>query len=393
MINIIEEKDCCGCSACLQICPKQCIYFTEDKEGFSYPKVDTEQCINCSLCDQVCPVINQSIPRNPLDVYAAKNNNEEVRLESSSGGVFTLFAEQILNENGVVFGARFDNKLDVIHDYTETIEGLKAFRGSKYVESVIGETYIQARSFLRQGRKVLFSGTPCQIAGLNLFLRKEYPNLLTIDFICHGVPSPKVWKMYRDELLSKTLKESNTNVGSFSSIHFRDKSSGWQNYSFSSVVNINKHEKCITEIHNQNIYMKGFLKDLYLRPACHYCPTKSLKSGSHITVADFWGIQYVIPDFNDDKGTSLIILNKNININIPELDIKYRRVHYNEVKKYNIAVDETASPHQKRSIFFDNIQNSPLSETIVRLLKVSLSQKLSILYIKIGRKISKFICS
>ena len=149
----------------------------EDEEGFLYPVVDKEVCVDCGLCEKVCPVLNQREERKPLEVYAAFNKNEEIRMQSSSGGIFTALAEQIIQEEGVVFGARFNEDWEVIHDYTETAAGLSVFRGSKYVQSRIGDTFNQAEQFLKQGRSVLFSGTPCQIAGLKLFLRKEYENL------------------------------------------------------------------------------------------------------------------------------------------------------------------------------------------------------------------------
>ena len=165
MIKIIDKEQCCGCSACLHICPKHSITFKEDKEGFLYPHVNTETCIDCGLCERVCPVLNQNEERIPEKVYAAKHEDDEIRMKSSSGGIFTLLADQILDEGGVVFGARFNDKWEVIHDYTETKEGLAPFRGSKYVQSYIGDSYKIAETFLKSGRKVMFTGTPCQIAG------------------------------------------------------------------------------------------------------------------------------------------------------------------------------------------------------------------------------------
>lgn len=243
MINIIDKKNCCGCNACVQHCPKSCITMQEDEEGFLYPIVDQEVCIDCGLCEKVCPVLNQGEERKPLQVYAANNTNEEIRMQSSSGGVFTLLAETIIQEGGVVFGARFNDDWEVIHDYTETQEGLATFRGSKYVQSRIGDSYCQAEQFLKKGRKVLFSGTPCQIAGLNLFLRKEYNNLLTVDFICHGVPSPGVWKSYLEELIALQGNRKNSvlshskpiilnSIRDISRIEFRNKRLGWKKYSF-----------------------------------------------------------------------------------------------------------------------------------------------------------------
>ena len=200
MIEIKEKSSCCGCEACVQCCPKQCLTMHEDCEGFLYPQVDESSCIDCGLCEKVCPVIHQNASQEPLSSYIAINPNEEIRLKSSSGGIFTLLAEKIIAEGGVVFGARFDENWDVVHAWTDTIEGLAPLCGSKYVQSRIGNTYNEAKDFLKQGRKVLFSGTPCQIAGLKKFLRKEYANLLTVDFICHGVPSPGVWRRYLSEL-------------------------------------------------------------------------------------------------------------------------------------------------------------------------------------------------
>ena len=208
MLQIKEKKDCCGCEACVQRCPQQCIAVREDSEGFLYPVVDEGRCTDCGLCERVCPGLQPGEPREPLKVYAAKNPDEKVRIQSSSGGIFSLLAEQVIRAGGVVFGARFDGRWEVVHDYTEAMEGLEAFRGSKYVQSRTGETYRLAETFLRAGRKVLFCGTPCQIAGLKLFLRKEYENLLTVDFICHGVPSPGIWRKYLQEIAARRKKFS-----------------------------------------------------------------------------------------------------------------------------------------------------------------------------------------
>lgn len=202
MLEIKDKKKCCGCEACVQRCPVQCISMRSDVEGFLYPNINQTICINCNVCEKVCPEINQSEIRRPLKVYAAKNPDELIRLSSSSGGIFTMLAEQILKENGVVFGARFNEKWEVEHGYTDIQDGVAAFRGSKYVQSRIGDNYRQVEDFLRKGRKVLFSGTPCQVAGLKRFLHnKEYDNLLTVDVVCHGVPSPLVWRKYLEETI------------------------------------------------------------------------------------------------------------------------------------------------------------------------------------------------
>lgn len=267
MINIIEKKDCCGCSACVQKCPRQCISLQEDEEGFLYPIVNEQACIDCGLCEQVCPILHPGEAHKPFKVFAAKNSNEKIRSESSSGGVFTILAESVLEEGGVVFGAKFSEHWGVVHDYTETKEGLAAFRGSKYVQSCIGDCFIKAKSFLVQGRKVLFSGTPCQISGLKRFLGKEYGNLLAVDFICHGVPSPKVWRMYLEETITRECARNSVPSCSahdrnvlVKGISFRDKRIGWKKYGFALALSTKdeyKTEKTVLyfEPSSENIYI------------------------------------------------------------------------------------------------------------------------------------------
>ena len=383
MINIIDKKNCCGCNACVQHCPKSCITMQEDGEGFLYPIVDQEVCIDCGLCEKVCPVLNQGEERKPLQVYAANNPNEEVRMQSSSGGVFTLLAETIIQEGGVVFGVRFNDDWEVIHDYTETKEGLAAFRGSKYVQSRIGESYCQVERFLKKGRKVLFTGTPCQIAGLNLFLRKEYDNLLTVDFICHGVPSPGVWKSYLEELIALKGNQKNSvlshskpiilnSIRDISRIEFRNKRLGWKKFSFALTLSVpdghgTKNTVLLSEPYNENIFMKGFLADLFLRPSCYACPAKCLKSGSDITIGDYWGIQNVMPEIDDDKGICCLMVNtdKGGQLLSSKEWVEYRKSDYSTVIKYNIACVVSVAPNLKRKLFFDKYQKT---NSLIRLI-------------------------
>lgn len=241
MIQIKERENCCGCSSCVQRCPKQCITMREDNEGFLYPEVEDSSCIGCGLCEIVCPMINPFEKCEPQKFLAAINNDEEIRLQSSSGGIFSIIAEKVIHEGGVVFGARFNDTWQVILDYTESTEGLAAFRGSKYVQAIVGDTYKQCEKFLKGGRKVLFSGTPCQIAGLKHYLLKEYNNLITVDFACHGVPSPLVWRKYLEEISNAAVHTVDgnsiglpffTSTSIIKEIRFRDKSEGWKKYRF-----------------------------------------------------------------------------------------------------------------------------------------------------------------
>lgn len=281
---------------------------SEDDEGFLYPQADVATCIDCGLCEKVCPIINQNEPKEPLAVYAAQTTNEEMRLKSSSGGIFTLLATRILDEGGVVFGAKFDKNWNVVHDHTATIEGLADFRGSKYVQSFIGDNFVKAKQFLEQSRKVLFSGTPCQIAGLKKFLRKEYENLLTVEVVCHGVPSPLVWRDYLDFKRAKHVGEKSTSDNELpviTNVSFRDKTYGWKNFG----VKICYTDSCETTPFEKDLFMKGFLKNLYLRPSCYHCAARQGKSGADISIADFWEVQSIHSQIDDDKGTSAVIIN------------------------------------------------------------------------------------
>lgn len=193
--SLALEK-CCGCTACMAICPKHCITMREDKKGFQYPRIEQSNCIECGACETACPALQPNEKRKPISVRGAQHNDDHVRLSSSSGGVFFALAEWVISQGGVVFGARFDEKWEVMHDYTETLEGVNAFMGSKYSQSRMGNCYQQVKNQVGGGRFVLFTGTGCQIAGLKKYLKKEYDNLITVDVVCHGVPSPLVWRNY-----------------------------------------------------------------------------------------------------------------------------------------------------------------------------------------------------
>jgi len=302
MIEIKEKYNCCGCGACIQKCPKQCISLKEDHEGFLYPNVNKSLCINCHLCEKVCPVLNKKNNKKPLIALASINTNENIRLKSSSGGIFTLLAEKIIAKGGVVFGAAFDKNWEVHHEEASAIEDLCKFRGSKYVQSRIENSYKRAEYLLKEGKNVLFSGTPCQIAGLKCFLQKEYSNLTTIDFICHGVPSPGIWKWYLQNQIYTITPSKLKNI------NFRDKTLGWREYQLAFQF---KSTNSFSSSNSSNGYMLAFLNDICLRPSCYKCPTKSGSSHSDITIADFWSIKSFNIDMDDNKGTSLVLINTN----------------------------------------------------------------------------------
>lgn len=355
MLNITDKHNCCGCTACVNVCPKNCISMIKDREGFLYPVVDSDKCVDCCMCENVCPVIHPVMNDEDPLVYAAINNDETVRVQSSSGGVFTLIAESVLDRGGVVFGVCFDKDWNVIHDYTETKEGLARFRGSKYVQSYLGNIFSQVKTFLNSGREVLFSGTPCQVAGLKNYLRKPYPNLLTVDLVCHGVPSPDVWRKYLQETICKAYgikKNKNfVNPGDYiSGISFRSKDMGWKKYTIKIVFRNGKLE---TMPFFENIYMNAFLSDLSLRPSCYACPTKLHNIQSDITLADFWGVNEINPEIDDDKGCGLILISNKNKLNIfNKLDCKLLHQQLERVVKYNPSILYAVNEPVNRRFFW-----------------------------------------
>lgn len=369
MITIIDKKNCCGCSACASVCPRHCISMQEDREGFLYPKVNESDCIDCGLCEKVCNELHPFERREPLKVLAAINKNEEVRMKSSSGGIFHLLAEKTVSEGGVVFGARFDGDWQVVIDYAEDMEGVEAFMGSKYVQARMENAYTDAKRFLQEGRKVLFSGTPCQVAGLHKFLRRQYDNLLTVDFICHGTPSPKVWRMYLDEVCGRIQR--------ISSVEFRNKARGWKDFSFNLRYNEGDNTVSMLSPYTRNHFMKAFLQDIILRPSCYDCKAKGYSSQSDITIADFWGIGKVFPDMDDDKGTGLVFINTEKGAHSLDFSkMEVRATTYECVKPLNRACYCSVAQHPKREEFFIRLGKENLIGLIEDCTRLTLKQRM-----------------
>ncbi|OOP73823.1 Coenzyme F420 hydrogenase/dehydrogenase, beta subunit C-terminal domain [Clostridium beijerinckii] len=369
MIKLNKKQDCSGCHACANVCPKQCISMKSDNEGFCYPQIYKDKCINCNLCEKVCPIIN--IPNkvdDKITAYACKNIDNKTRNVSSSGGVFSLLCDYVISQKGIVFGAVFDENFNVKHIYVEELKGCERFRGSKYVQSKIGDTYTKAKKFLDNGKIVLFSGTPCQISGLDSFLMKKYENLIMVDVACHGVPSPLVYKKYIESLEEK-------NRSKVSRLSFRDKSTGWSKYSF--IVDF-KDGKKIKEIGSDNIYMRGFLSDIYLRPSCYDCRFKKPITSADITLADYWGIQNIHQEFDDDKGVSLVLVNTkkgqdilekiSSNMKVIKTDIEY-------AMENNPYIVGSVKYNKNRDKFFKLIEKEDLESSIIKSITNTFIQK------------------
>ncbi len=351
------SKKCCACNACENICPKDCISNIEDTKGFKYAVKDTNVCIDCGLCEKVCQYIQPaSAKHEPSGVFVGYNLDEGVRLQSSSGGIFSLLAKDVLSRGGVVFGARFNERLEVVHDFVENEEDLPKLYESKYVQSDIGLSYKDVKAFLKEGREVLFCGTPCQIKGLRLYLKeKEYEGLTLVDFVCHGVPSPGVWQKYLEETLGDHKRE---NI----KVSFRSKSRGWKNFGF-SIHEISQNFPILQDGMYENPFLHGFLANLYLRESCTQCPAKDFSSGSDLTICDAWGIEKYHPEIDDDKGCSMIIvMTEKGEKAFLGISAKIKQIPCNIeiLRKHNPAAFRSAKLHKKHKKFF-KLQKKGLS--------------------------------
>lgn len=356
MNTICDKNLCTGCTACFNICPNNAIYMEESSEGFTYPVIDKEKCISCGLCTKVCPILNNVKIENKPVAYACINKDEKVRNLSSSGGIFTVLAEEILKNDGVIFGATFDEEYNVVHEYIEKKEDLEKLRGSKYVQSSINDTYKRTKEFLENNRYVLFTGTPCQIEGLKKYLQKDYKKLYTQDIICHGVPSPKVWKKYLEYRKNKDKQKPQN-------ISFRNKDNGWK--LFNTKFEYSKFE--YKQNQNEDIYMQAFLKNTSLRNSCYNCSFKKKNRVSDITLADFWGIENVLPEMDDNKGTSLVIVNSNKGEEFFEKiknNINYKEVDLDEAIKYNKSMIESVKQDKNRKKFFENLDKMKFDKLV-----------------------------
>lgn len=366
MITITDKSRCCGCSACMSVCPRSCISMKSDGEGFLYPVTDTEQCIDCNACNKICPIINLRDTDKPFEeslFFAVYSNDEAVLLQSSSGGAFTLLSEKFIAEGGVVFGAAWDENI-VRHVRIDTIEELSRLRGSKYVQSDVNATFLEVKSLLANGIKVLYSGTPCEIAGLNSFVKKGKELLNTIEVACHGAPSPKALTAYLEDVKSQFAAQT-------IKINFRSKETGWINY---SVKAIQSRKTLFMEDHKDNIFMRGFLHELYSRPSCHDCRFKGNASKADITLADFWGIEEILPDFPRSKGVSLVIVNTEKGCKLWDLaksGARYCKVDSDCAIRNNRSLLESAEAHPERKYFFHHLGRGrdfvPLVEICLRL--------------------------
>ena len=359
MIEIKDKKNCTGCYACYSICPKNAITLEEDNEGFKYPKIDRKKCINCGLCDKVCPVLNKkNIEENRSkepSVMAAWNKDTDTRLDSTSGGIFSEIASKIFTQGGYVCGAIYDENFMVKHIVTNDIDLLPKLRSSKYLQSDIEDCFKQIKKLLNNNEKVLICGSPCQIAGLYNFLGKDYENLLTCDFICRGMNSPKIFKMY----IKSLEKKYKTKI---KSIKFKNKIHGWHN--FSTKIDFENGKTYIGGRYFDS-YMVGYLRyNAFVRPSCYECKFKDLPRKSDITLADFWGIEKINPRLDNNQGTSLVLLNSEKGKEFFKKleNIQYTEIKSKEIYERNIYMKKSIEETENRRKVFENINKMNYDE-------------------------------
>ncbi len=359
---IADKNACTGCSACFSICKKQAISMVEDEEGFIFPKIDKEKCVNCGLCSKVCPVLNQLQSTCSNRKCFAVMGQDELREKSSSGGVFSVLAKKILEQNGYICGAVYDyNDYSVKHIIINDINDLYRMRSSKYIQSNIGNCFNEIQVLLKKEKKVLFSGTPCQVSGLLSFLGKKYHNLITVDVLCKGVPPLSLHRRYLNELLEKGEKL----------IYFshRGKELGWNPYLTTTTTTTRKFYHTF----EYDFYMKAFVNNLSLRNSCSGCKFATIKRKSDITIGDFWWIENYDKKLDDKKGTSLVITNSSAGSNLFNSVLKdfklCKRVPVRIAKKFNGSLDKSTKSHRNRKMFFENLSTMTIAESVKKCLE------------------------
>lgn len=344
MIKISDKAKCCGCTACMNICPVQCIVMRRDREGFDYPVANPDLCISCGRCEDVCPMVRTSDPEGPVQTLAARV--PEFMKQSSSGGLFPILAGKVIDEGGSVYGAVMNSDLTVSHADASDMQGVEKMRGSKYVQSELYASFEDVKYELGEGRKVMFTGTPCQIAGLKSYVGEDDPNLLLVDCACHGVPSPGLWEKYVKALSEKYGMQ-------IKNISFRGKERSWRKYDFV----ISDALRTVSTPHQKDPYMLLFLQDMTLRPSCYQCPFRKGRSGSDLTLADLWNVAEAAPEMDDDKGASLILVNTEKGRRIIS-GLAVKEVDPLLALKRNGAFAETIQVPQRRDEFYQGLHST-----------------------------------
>ena len=374
MINLPKE-DCCGCGACKAICPRKAITLSLDSEGFWYPLINQDVCVNCGLCQKTCPSINVNESCiNKTKAVGCKNTNVEEQLNSASGGIFTVIAKCILKKKGIVFGAKFRSDWNVEHGFIQEESELDSLCRSKYVQSDASNSYPLVKDFLLKEKNVLFTGTPCQCLALRRFLRKDYDNLVVVDIVCHGVPSPKIWQQY----LNEESEKIGCSVSEIEEIRFKYKEKDKYHWKHPGFLIKWKNGKLFKIFSNKTSYENGFLTNLFTRPSCAKCKMKPLASSSDLTIGDFWGVEKVYPDFMDKNGVSILFINTKIGELIYheiQSQLLTLQISVEDAVHFNARVTKSITMNKKRDMFFELVSNRSVDYSVNECLKKSLWEK------------------
>lgn len=379
-IALIDKNRCYGCAACAQKCPQQVITMERDATGFLFPVIDQKHCVHCGLCLSVCPANVDIIQECKPTVYGGYAKNQKIRYESSSGGVFTILSESVIDMGGTVYGVAYGKSIRHIgHIPVQDKSELKRLRGSKYVQSDIGTTYSSVQKDLRSNIPVLFSGTACQIAGLKSFLGREYDNLLCVDVICHGVPSPLMWEKYLDSVEQKYHSE-------IINFEFRSKRYSWKDFGIKKQLGESKEK---FEFAFENSYFRFFNSNLCLRPTCYDCKFKGIRNLSDISLGDFWNVNKIISDQDDGKGLSIILINtdhgkrffESIKDNLILID---RDITYEEACKCNRAISDSMKTSPQRSEFFRDLTSMKYDAVVKKYAPLAKKHKLKSIILRAG---------
>lgn len=357
MIRI--PSTCTGCHACAAICPKKCIDMKDIGEGFLFPVIHTETCIQCNRCEEVCPVLHIPGSSHQTQVFALKNKDEAERKKSTSGGVFPLLARRILDAGGIIYGAAYDSDFSVKHIAVEDSENLSLLQGTKYVQSTVGRIFPEVKDHLKAGQQVLFSGTPCQCAGLRAFLGKEHENLMLVDLICHGVPSPKVWQTYIDY---RARKENGGKRPV--KINMRSKVNGWSRYSTEFDYG---NGKIARSQNSEDPFIRAFVGNICLRSSCSECLVKGTERCTDLTLGDYWGIWSQHSEFNDEKGTSIVFVHsaKGMDmLNWVKDQTEWLEIPSEDAYRENMSMVSSSQPHEKRNEFLDRITSDNFGDVV-----------------------------
>lgn len=361
MPNLASEKLCTGCTACASICQKKCIEMKTNQDGFAFPQITKSAfCMECGRCVQVCPILSRSKANSTLpSAYAAFSKDILLRDESSSGGVFTEISRFIIEKMGVVYGAAYNEKFGVYHCCVDNMIDLAKLRGAKYSESYLGNTLLDILKRVKQNQYVLFTGTPCQVAGLKAFLKKKYDNLICIDFVCHGIPSPMVWKEYL-KYRSKRDAQGELPIA----INLRSKASGWSKYQYSNLFQY-ENNNVYCDVSSRSLFMNLFVGDYISRCSCENCSFKGYNRISDITLGDFWGIWNIAPEMDDNKGTSVVLVHSDKGKNMWN-DIKHRlvfkQVTLEQASQENPSMLVSSKSKKDRDKVLKMIQNGGIEE-------------------------------